>query len=156
MLLSFMILPWHAGLGSINNSPADSLGFVFQAGNNIPVSYTGTATTTSLGFIHIQVSNTGAGCGSVTNWMQGGGTFPVSSGSSTIYLNTSTDWTNDRSIAKGLCPSDTTSNYMKVLQVSNQQGTPCSVNSNCFTMNCSSTGVVSGGLTGTLPTVNCP
>lgn len=154
-LLPLIALPWQV-FAFIDNSLSNSLGFVFQAGNNIPVSYTGTATTTALGFIQIQVSTSGAGCASVNAWMQNGGSFPVSSGSSTIYLNTSSNWTNSRSIAKGLCPSGTTSQYMKVLQVWNQVGTHCIVNANCFTMTCSATGTVSGGLTGTLPTVSCP
>lgn len=155
-LLSLIVFPWQASFAFIDSSLSNSFGFVFLAGNNIPVSYTGTSTTQALSFIQIQVSTSGAGCTSVTPWMQGNGIFLVSPGSSTIYLNTSSDWTNLGSIAKGLCPSNTTSRYMKVSLVRNQVNTNCTVNANCFTMSCSATGTVSGGLTGTLPTINCP
>lgn len=161
-LLLLIISPLQV-IAAIDNS----LGFVFQAGNNIPVSYTGTATTTALGEIVLQVSHTlgagGAGCGAVDHWTtadpSAGPGFPVSPGSYTIYLNTSTDWNSNRSIANALCPGGTTNRYMKVASVSNQDPdfTPCTVNANnCFTMNCSATGVVAGGLTGALPTVSCP
>lgn len=126
-------------------------------GQNIPVAYSGTGTTTSLGFMQLQVSTSGADCGSVSNWVQGGGDFPVNSGASTLYLNSSADWTNNRSIAKGLCPGGTTSQYMKLLQVKNQAGTSCVVDANCFTKACSATGTVTmAAATGTLPTVTCP
>ena len=120
-LLSLIILPWQV-VAAID----DSIGFVFQAGNNIPVSYTATATTTALGEIVLQVSHTlgagGAGCGAVALWTaadpSAGPGFPVSPGSYTIYLNTSTLDIGQKNMKKDSCPSVHDNGFMGIEKVS--------------------------------------
>ncbi len=63
----------------------------FGSGTNIPISLTTTTTTTITSYSQLLQSWMGAGCtgGIGSNYISGSsGTFPVSTGSSTIYLST--------------------------------------------------------------------
>lgn len=122
----------------------------FERGLNIPITLTTTTATAIDSYSQILQSWTVANCsGSVgSNYASGSGTpFPVSTGTSTIYISTASGtFCNTGSLNR----SFSINNPGSVLT----NAGACSASSGCVTVNCANTSTVSS-VTSTL-TLTCP